>query len=278
MHPDLLQIGSFTLKSYGVALAVSFILAILIAVKRAKKFGVDPDHVYNVAIVAVFASVIGSRFFYVIFHLDEFRGQWLNTINPFNPEGGFGIAGLSMMGGIVLVIIGVWLYTRLKKVKFTVIGDIIAPTFFLGCGITRLFGCFLNGCCYGKPTTSWFGVKFPHGAAGYFWRMQLEAHPDAGYTGLIPTQVMASILGFILFFVILKLEKNRDFDGFTSWLVLGFYSIDRFFVDQFRYYEPEQVLGYIGPVIITVNEIVLIGLFVLSAVMFIRGKKLAKNR
>ncbi|RKZ29882.1 hypothetical protein DRQ36_07350 [bacterium] len=225
--------------------------------------------------MVVVSAIIGSRVFYVVFHLDEFRGKWLDIINPFHGPGGFGIAGLSMMGGVALVVIAVYLYTVVKKLDFCRVGDTIAPTFLLGAGITRI-GCFLNGCCYGRPTTAWFGVNFPDGAASDYLRYYLLQYPDSGVTGLIPTQLMASALGFALFFLVLWLERWHKFDGWTSWLVLGLYSLDRFFVDQFRYYEPKQVLAHFGPILITVNEIVLFLLFVFSAIMFAIGLKKVK--
>ena len=270
MRPVLFKIGSFSLRAWGVMMAISVLVSTFIALKRAGRFGLKKDIIYDLVIIVVLTSIIGSRLFYVVFHLDEFRGQWFDIINPFHGPGGFGIAGLSMMGGVVFVIIAVFIYGKIKKIEFARLGDVIAPTFLLGAGITRI-GCFLNGCCYGRPTTSWWGVNFPDGAAGEFLNHYLRLNPDVGITGLIPTQLMASLLGFIGFFLVLWLEKWHRFIGYSSWLVLAYYSCDRFFVDQFRTYETEQILGYIGPVMITVNEVVLIGLFILSAYMFVRG-------
>ncbi len=257
-------------------MAISVLIGTLISVKRAKRIGIDTDSVYDMIFVVVVSSIIGSRLWYVVFHLDEFRGNWLDTINPFHGPGGFGIAGLSMMGGIVLAIVSVALYSLIKKVKFARLGDVIAPAFLLGAGITRI-GCFLNGCCYGRPTDSAFAVVFRDGAARYFWENYILLHPDSGMTGLIPTQLIASLLGFALFFLVLWLERWRFFDGWTSWLVLMLYSVDRFAVDQFRSYEVEQILGYVGPIMLTVNEIIVFALFAFSLAMFIVGASRARR-
>jgi len=251
-------------------MAISVLVGTLIAHKRAEKFGVKPDTIYDLVIVIVVAAIVGSRAFYVIFNLDEFRGQWLDIINPFHGQDGFGIAGLSMMGGVTLVVISIIVYTLVKKLSFPLIGDVVAPTFLLGAGITRI-GCFLNGCCFGHPTTCWCGIHFPNGAAGGYLQQYLSQYPDSAITGLIPTQLMASALGFILFFTVLLLERWRSFPGYTSWLVLGLYSLDRFFVDQFRHFQPNDILGHIGHITFTANEIILALLFVFSAIMFIIG-------
>ena len=277
MHPDLLKLGPITIKSWGVMLAISVLIATFISLKRAKRFGVKPDTVYDMVFLVVISSILGSRLWYVVFHLDEFRGHWFDTINPFHGPGGFGIAGLSMMGGIVLAVVTIALYSIIKKLRFVRIADVIAPTFLLGAGITRI-GCFLNGCCYGRPTNGVLSVVFPDGAAGYFWKNFVAQHPDTVMTGLIPTQLIASLLGFTLFFLVLWLERWRFFDGYTSWLVLFLYSVDRFAVDQFRSYEAEQILGYVGPFMITVNEIILFLLIVYSVTMFIFGASRARKK
>ncbi|MCK5833479.1 prolipoprotein diacylglyceryl transferase [bacterium] len=277
MHPEIFSIGPFSVKSWGFALAISVILATIIANKRSKRFGVNPDILYDLIFVVVVSAIVGSRIWYVVFHLDEFTGNWFDVINPFHGPGGFGIAGLSMMGGVALVIIGVAIYAAIRKLDFYKVADVIAPTFLLGAGITRI-GCFLNGCCYGRPTDGPLSIIFTGGAAGCYWDQFLHAHPETTMTGLIPTQLIASAAGFILFFVVLWMERWHYFDGYTSWLVFIFYSIDRFAVDQFRTYEVEQIIGYVGPIMLTVNEIILFGLLFFSAIMFVIGSSRARKK
>ena len=276
MHPDLLQIGPVALRSWGLMMAISVLVGVLVALKRAKKLGVNPNTVYDMVIVVVISAIVGSRFFYVIYHLEQFRGNWVATFSPFHGPGGFGISGLSMMGGVALVIVCVAIYAWVKKLNFGRVGDVIAPSFLLGAGITRI-GCFLNGCCYGRPTCGALGMHFPEGAAGQYLRSYMAQHPEVPVTGLLPTQLFASAFGFLLFFVVLWLDRWRCFDGFTSWLVLIFYCIDRFIVDQFRYYEPEQIIAELGPVLITVNELVLLAIFVFSLIMFWNGYKKSRR-
>jgi len=272
MHPEILSLGPFSVKSWGLMMAISVVIALFISLKRADRIGVKRELVYDMVIVVLIAAIVGSRLFYVIFHLEEFSGNWLDTINPFAGPGGFGIAGLSMMGGVFLVVIAVALYALIKKVNFPRIADVIAPTFLLGAGITRI-GCFLNGCCFGRPSDHACAVHFTDGAAGSFLQNYLTTHPHEHITGLLPTQLYASAAGFALFFLVLWLEKCRTFDGYTSWLVLGLYSIDRFIIDQFRVYEVNQILAHVGPIMITVNEIVLLFLFSFSLVMFFLGRR-----
>lgn len=261
MYPVLLKFGAFELRSYGLALAISVALGIWIAMKRAPRFGIKKETILDLAVIIMLAAIIGSRLWYVIYHVDEFRGHWLDTINPFQ-GGTIGIAGLSMIGGVVLAIISALVYAKMKKLDFLKLGDTIAPVFLLGEGIVRAGGCFLNGCCFGRPTDSALGIVFPpEGVAGSMFP----------HTHLWPAQLFASALGFIGFALALWIGRKNAFSGFTFWLVFLYYSIDRFIVDQFRYYESPQVLATLGPITFNANHLLLVGLFAVSAFFLIRG-------
>ncbi len=153
MCPVLFKIGAFELQSYDLALAISVALGIWIAMKRAPRFGIKKDTILDFAMVITVASIVGSRLWYVVYHIDEFRGHWLNTINPFQ-NGTIGIAGLYMIGGVVLAIVLALIYAKIKKLNFLNLSDTFAPVFLLGEGIVRLGGCF------GRPTDNFLAWCF----------------------------------------------------------------------------------------------------------------------
>jgi phosphatidylglycerol:prolipoprotein diacylglycerol transferase len=261
MYPVLFKIGHFELHSWGAAFAVAFLTGVLVAARRSSRFHIDRSAIFDFSIVVMISALIGSRFWYVVFHISAFKGNWLDVINPFQ-EGHFGIAGMSMMGGIVFAILASFVFAYKKKISLAVLGDCVAPSFLLGAGIQRLGGCFLNGCCFGRPTESWMGIIFPpEGVAGSYF-------PEVP---LWPTQLFASALGFIGFIFIVWVERWRKFPGYIFYLVLIYYSISRFIVDQFRYYESEQTLGTLGPFTFNVNHILLLCLTVYGLFFWIKG-------
>jgi phosphatidylglycerol:prolipoprotein diacylglycerol transferase len=71
MHPILLQLGRLQIRSYGFMLAVSFLLGIWLASRRAKRYGVDPQKILDLSVIIILAAVVGSRLLYVVFHLDR---------------------------------------------------------------------------------------------------------------------------------------------------------------------------------------------------------------
>jgi len=183
VHQTILKIGAFELRAYGLALAISFLLGILLAIKRGKKRGIDSNNIMDLAVLIVIGAIVGSRFLYVIAHLDEFKGRWLDTINPFQSTGQIGIAGLTMLGGVILALILSIIYLRVKKLPVLKFADAIMPSVALGIFITRI-GCFLNGCCFGLPTTGPFGVIFPPDSVAGSLYPHIHIHPTQLYSSL----------------------------------------------------------------------------------------------
>ena len=244
MHQTIVRIGAFELRAYGLALAISFLVGILLAIKRGKKRGVDAYIIMDLAVLIVIGAIVGSRFLYVIAHLDEFRGRWLDTVNPFQSTGQIGIAGLTMLGGVILALLLSIIYLRAKKLPVLKIADVLIPSVALGIFITRI-GCYFNGCCFGLPCTGSLGVVFPpDSVAG-------DVFPN---TAIHPTQLYSSFYGLVILALLLLVEKNKRFDGFLLYAFLAFYGIARFIVDFFRYYESSMVLTTIGNHPISVNQ------------------------
>lgn len=258
LHSVLFKIGPVAVRTYGFLLALAFILGIWFSAKRAKKQGMDINWLPDLSLIVLITSILGSRFFYVIRHLEEFEGHPWDMINPIQSSGEIGIGGLSMFGGLILAIFSSIVYLRIKKLNVQKIADIVAPSIMLGLGVARL-GCFLNGCCFGKPTQSFLGVIFPPDSpAGYFF-------PD---TCLFPIQLVASLKGFLIFGILLFVEKFKTFDGFTFWLMLALYSAGRFTLDFFRYYEKSMVFAKIAGISFSLNQALTILTFLISIFMW----------
>jgi phosphatidylglycerol:prolipoprotein diacylglycerol transferase len=268
MHPVLIKIGPLAIRTYGFLLALAFVSGIWFSARRAKKSGLGIDWIPDLSLIILISAIIGSRFFYVIYHLDEFQGRILDMINPIQSTGEIGIGGLSMFGGLVLAIVCGIVYVHIKKLNVWRIADMVAPSIMLGLGIARI-GCFLNGCCFGLPSESCLAVVFPYNSpAGYIY-------PD---TSIFPIQLVASLGGFLIFGLLLLLERFKSFDGFTFWLMLMLYSTARFAIDFFRYYEESMIFARIGSADITVNQALIVLIFLFSVFMWIYRRNKAKRK
>jgi phosphatidylglycerol:prolipoprotein diacylglycerol transferase len=258
MHQVLFHIFSFPIHSYGFMLALSFLFGILLASSRAKKTGLDPNVIADIGFWLILAAIIGARAYYVILHFDEFRGDLISIVSPFR-NGEVGIGGLVMYGGFIGALVVSIIYFRVRKLPFLPYADAVAPAFGLGVMLTRV-GCFLNGCCYGAPTTH-YGVSFPISSAAGLYQQEMHA------TGLYPSQLFESVGGFLILITVLLIGKRKPFNGFLFYLAGLMYTVIRFLVDFSRFYDAqtERIGGF------SHNQVVCIIFFIVFAVLILRG-------
>lgn len=234
MYPHLFGI----IKSFGLLLALSFVIGFWLSVRRGRRRGFEPDLVLDFCLTVMISSLIGVRLFYVVTHAGDFV-PWYEMFFIWK-------GGLTLYGGIILAILAVWYFCRRRRVDFLPLADVLAPQVSLGIGITRL-GCFLNGCCYGKVTDGPLGVSFPETcSAGW----------ETGCAMLHPTQLYASAGGFLVFGLLLLWERRDTTPGATFARFLLFYGIARILVDLFRHYDPSDV----GPLGLTTSQWISLGL------------------
>jgi phosphatidylglycerol:prolipoprotein diacylglycerol transferase len=232
MHPELFKIGPFAIHSYGVMLALSFILGIYVAVRKGEKRGIKGDEIVNLGFIIIIASIVGARLFYVLFHTEEFSGRWLYAFWPVQEDGTVGLGGLILLGGFILAVAAAAVYIYVKKLNFWKLADSIAPAIALGVFLTRI-GCFLNGCCFGKACSYPWGVSFPpHSPAG----------ATMGSIHIHPTQLYSSFYGLVIFGILMFLDRKPVFDGALLGVFLILYGLSRFTVDFFRFYENQMFL------------------------------------
>jgi phosphatidylglycerol:prolipoprotein diacylglycerol transferase len=235
MHPELFKILGFPVHSYGLMLALSFLIGIWISTTIAKKRNLNPDIVSDLGVWVILAAIAGSRLYYVILHFEEFRGDLFSIINPFQ-NGQIGIGGLVMLGGLLGAIAAGFTYFKVKKTSFLPYADVIAPSVGVGIFLTRI-GCFLNGCCYGAPASGTCSVHFPSiSPAGHF---QEQMHAS----GLYPSQLFESAGGLVIAGVLFLLLRKKFYDGFLFYVMGLLYAVLRFFVDYSRHYGQGESFG-----------------------------------
>lgn len=233
MYPKLFQIGPFAVHTYGVMLALAFLIGIAISRKRAIAVGEKEDHIINLSYIIIIAAIVGSRLFYVLFHISEFQGRWKYTFWPVQEDGTIGIGGLILLGGVIFAIAASFFYVRHHKLDFLKYGDIAAPVIPLGIFFGRL-GCFFNGCCFGEECGLPWAVSFPP---------ESPAGAIMGQAALHPTQLYESFFNLLLFIGIILFSKYfKKYDGTLFSIFLIGYGIERFIVDFFRHYEEQMFL------------------------------------
>jgi len=236
MYRILFHIGSFPIYSYGVMIALAFVVGILFAMREAKRCGEDPERILDISLYVIIGALIGGRLGYVIFHLDYYSKNPLKIFY-------FRQGGLAFLGGFILAyIFGLW-YVKRSKLSFWKYTDIVAPSIALGLGIGRI-GCFLNGCCFGVVSEK-YGIKFPALNMPPVYLQQLKdgliASGSSHTLPVIPTQLYSSLYGFLIFIILIWIKKYKKYDGFIFLIFLILYSISRFIIEFFRFYENDYI-------------------------------------
>lgn len=262
MHPVLFRIGSYEVPSYGLLLTLAFAAGIWIARRRAAARGIDGERVLDVCMLILFSSILGARLLWVVTHLDQFRapqGSWSDALNPFRGGVYVGFAGLSVLGGVVFATASALAYLAWKKMPVLATADVLAPSVALGEGITRI-GCFLNGCCYGLPCEGGFCVRFPADSPA-----ALVYHGAAVH----PTQLYASAIGFLLFFVLSALLRRSLFPGAVFAAFLAFQGLQRLLLDLVRHHDESVIWFRMGTTPFTANQGVSVALLAAGVIVFL---------
>jgi phosphatidylglycerol---prolipoprotein diacylglyceryl transferase len=231
-------------------LALSFLFGIWLSSTRAKKKGLNPDIIADVGFWVILSAIIGARLYFVFLHPEEFKGNLLSIINPFQ-DGMIGIGGLVMYGGFIGAIVSAFLYFKIKKLPFLPYADAMAPSIGFGIMLTRI-GCFMNGCCYGAAATGTCAMSFPTASPAGSFQHHIHA------TGLYPSQLFESGGGLAIALIILAIGYAKPFTGLQFYLTGILYTILRFGVDFSRHYEANERLGSLSH-----NQIVCIVLFII---------------
>ena len=209
-------------------LTIAFLVGTLIAARRAKRYGILPDEMVNLAVVIIIASIVGSRTLFVFEHIKIFSNNPISVL--FIWQGGF-----SYHGGLLFAFIGALWWIKRKNIPIRRTFDIVAPSIALGFFFVRI-GCFLNGCCFGNPTDMPWGVIFPSDSAAGLIYNNTKIHP---------TQLYDSLSGLISFFILLGIEKKLQFSegkGLLLFFILILSALWRFIIEFFRYQMPDLII------------------------------------
>ena len=210
MKPILFQIGSFPIYSFGVMIALGVLLSLILISKQAPRIAFAPAEVaQDFVFVTVLSGFLGARAYYVIQNFHWYADKPLRILMLW--EG-----GLIFYGGVVGALVGLYIFSKLKKISYLKCLDFLTPYVALTHAFGRI-GCFLNGCCHGKVCSLPWAVQFPE--------LREAVHP---------VQIYEAVFSFGLFFFLYALSNRKPFVGKVVSLYFIFYSIGRFVLEFFR--------------------------------------------
>ncbi len=256
MHPELLQFGPIHLRSYGLLMAMAFVVGTFLGLREARRVGLDEDKVVNVILVTLIASVLGARMLYVLEHLPEFRREWTSALALWQ-------GGLTLYGGIAAGTFAGLVAAKRMKLPVWITADALTPALALGTMFGRI-GCFLNGCCYGHPTSQAWGVVFPHDSFAYL---------EFGDQPVHPSQLYNAAVGLALFVAFQALRGRFRVPGVLFWSFIVTFALVRIPLDLTRAYEPDAVLLRVGTLDITESQLMSLGMMLFGLLMIVRLRR-----
>lgn len=221
MHPVLFHVGSFSIYTYGVLVAFGVMLGLWYARRQAPRAGLDPDLVWNLGIYMVLTALVVAKLWLVLLYLPYYLSNPREIFSIGIVQSGGTFYG-GVLGGIAMVAIYAWR----KRSSVLPLLDTYATGLPLGHAIGRL-GCFMAGCCYGKPTNVPWGVTFLDPVAA-----RLVGTPVG--IRLHPTELYESFAELCNFALLVVLSRRQRFKGQLAGTYLLLYGFERGVIEFFR--------------------------------------------
>jgi len=224
LDPIALQLGPLALRWYSLSYIVGILAAWWLLLKMVKRPGapMTSAHVDELISWCTLGVILGGRLGYVIFYdPQKFLADPFAIVKLW--EG-----GMAFHGGLLGVIIAIFLYARANGLKPLRILDYLAVVTPVGLGLGRLAN-FVNGELWGRPTNGSWGIIFPDAGSA-------PRHPSTLYQAFLEGLVLFIILNLLFW-----LTKARLKPGLLGGLFIALYGTFRFIVEFFR--EPDVQLG-----------------------------------
>ncbi len=230
MYPKLISIGDFFLPTYGVLVAIAFLVALWMASRLAKRSGLRSEAVVNLGIYCALAGMLGAKLLMIVFDIPYFAAHPGEIFSRSTLQA----AGV-FQGGLALAIVFAVFYTRRHQLPWLKTADVFAPPIAIGHAIGRL-GCFAAGCCWGVECRRPWGVTFTNPEAN-----RLVGTPL--FRPLHPTQLYEAAAEAAVFAFLYWRFHRPHRPGEIIGLYLIVSSVFRFLIEFYRFHEQALPFG-----------------------------------
>jgi len=235
--PELFQLGPFSLRWYGLLIAISVLVGLNLSGDLASKKGLKKSLINDLLPILVFASVIGARIYYVAFEWRNYTGKnfwssinFLNLNIPIPSAIEIWGGGIAIHGALIMGTLSIIFFCRWRKEPFWDVIDVLVPSVALGQAIGR-WGNFFNNEAFGIPTNLPWKLFIPYRFRPEIFLTQDYFHPTFLYESVWNIFVFG-----ILIFLFRKANKKELTlpSGSLSCLYLISYSLGRLWIEALR--------------------------------------------
>lgn len=248
MFPQLFHVGRFFLPTYGLLVSIGVLIGLWVSVRNSERQGINPEHAWNFGILVVLCGIVGAKILYVVNDWSTYAAHPADIFSLSTLQ----VGGVFSGGLVAALVAGAW-YIRRHHMPALATCDAFAPGLALGHAIGRV-GCFAAGCCYGKPTTHFWGVTFKNPLANFYSQTPLGIP-------LQPTQLFESAVELANFLILMWMLRRKKFDGQIFGAYVFLYGVARFFLEFLR---DDPGRGEVFGGLMTGTQLISIGLVVLG--------------
>ena len=250
-NPSLFEFGWLRIQYYAVTWVLSaiFIFQYLKNHNIISELGLSTAQLNDVVFLygLIFGAMFGGRVGYMLFY--GFDQLVMNPLSLFFIWEG----GLSFHGGLIGVIVSIYIYSYQNSISFLRLSDSICLAMPIGLGLVRI-GNFINGELYGRPTDGTWGLIFPTDPYGF------PRHPSQLY--------QAFFEGLILFILLMIINKKSKKHGVLSGTFLLVYGAGRFLIEYFR--QPDSHMGLIA-LQLSMGQLLCIPMAIIGLIVLIKS-------
>ena len=211
--PRTLSLGPLTIHYYGAIIALGLILAAMYCCRRSKEFGLKEDDILDGFLWITPFAIVCARIYYCIFSWEEYAADPISVLYIWN-------GGIAIYGSVIGAIIGMAVFSKIKKIRLTPVLDLVLMAFLIGQFIGR-WGNFMNREAFGAATDS-------------FFRMGLFNTQTGAWEYYHPTFLYESVWNFCGFLLLHFLSKKRRYDGQMALGYAAWYGLGRCMVEGLR--------------------------------------------
>ncbi len=265
-----ISVFGFPIAYYGIIMGCSILLGLLLAEREAKRTGQNPETYTDMVIYAIIGSIICARAYYVIFSWENYKNDLLSI---FNLRQG----GIAIYGSIIGAVATVYIYSRVKKISFTLLLDTACLGLVAGQILGR-WGNFFNREAFGGYTDGLLAMQLPinavraHEITEEMWANVVLIDGEQ-FIQVHPTFLYESLWNVGVILLLYWYRKHKKFQGELFLLYLLGYGLGRVWIEGLR---TDQL--QIGSTGIPVSQLLAGVLIVFSLGMILLGRQKVKKR
>lgn len=260
MCPRLIEIGSFSLPSYGLLVALGFLLGLYVAGRLAGRAGLNEHHVTNLGVYIAISAIVGAKLFLIAASWRYYSADWSRLFSLSALQ-----AGGIFYGGLLAALAAAYFYVRRHGLPWLPTADVFAPAVAAGHAVGRL-GCFAAGCCWGRETGVPWAVVFTDPHAHEFTGVPLGIH-------IHPTQLYEALgTAIIAVFLYRRFGRPHVPGAILGWYLV-LYSSFRFFVEFYRDHGARPLVGDL----LSATQWIALALVAAGISLLLRSRRLASE-